>query len=190
MIRILSLLPFLLLLGEFQTPKQKLEIETVQSKNDTIFWAKEMKLTRADFHAPEPRRTPYAGYSTTVILMDYEVESQQKKLIQAKFNIRAGFNKKKSWISESSRSNPDRILMHEQVHFDISELTARRLRVSLEKNRFSANFRKEIAQIYEDQIEKGQEMQEKYDRETKHGLDREKQKQWELKVSQLLEEEV
>ena len=81
------------------------------------------------------------------------------------------------------------MLMHEQLHFDISELTSRRLKAQLEKKRFTENFRREIREIYDSEIAKGEEMHERYDEETRHGLSKEKQKAWEIKIQALLEEE-
>ena len=156
---------------------------------DTLYWSKDYKLTRADFYADEPRRTPYAGFSYTIILLDYEVESLKTNRIVPKFSIKAAFNRRKSWISPSSLASPDRVLKHEQLHFDISELTARRLKSKLLKKSYTSNFRKEINEIYKEEINKGEKMQASYDQETDHGLIYKKQEQWEVKIQALLEKE-
>ena len=189
MIRILSLLPIFMLGFISISPVKQADGNLIHSKNDTLFWNEGLKLSRADFFGKEPKRSPYAGYSYTIILMDYEVESFDRRNIKPVFKIRSAFNRAKSWISESSKSNPDRVLMHEQLHFDISELTSRRLKARLEKKRFTENFRREIREIYDSEIAKGEEMQERYDEETRHGLSKERQKAWEIKIQALLEEE-
>ena len=76
--------------------------------------------------------------------------------------------------------------MHEQLHFDIAELTARNLRVALEKKVYTRNFRKEINEIYKREIRKGEEMQETYDEESNHGLHAKKQQDWANKVVKLI----
>jgi hypothetical protein len=46
----------------------------------------------------------------------------------------------------------------------------------------------QINQIYQKQIRLGDEMQERYDKETDHGLNRTKQVAWETKIARELQE--
>lgn len=176
----------LLVFGIFPNNKPIVH-EHLSANSDTIFWTPGYLLDRSDFKGSEPYRSEFAAYTYTIILMEYDVRSNNRDRIEPKFTIRAAFNQKKSWISKASQDKPDRVLMHEQVHFDIAEITARNLRSALEGKIYTRNFRKEISDIYNREIKKGEEMQEAYDEETNHGLRARKQHDWALKVKNLLQ---
>lgn len=182
---VLSSLMLVVLMGVSRPSKMHLAVEDA-SQHDTLYWENHAALSRSDFLGAEPSISQFAAYTYTIILMEYDVSTRREGVIQPNFKIQAAFNKKKSWISKSSLSSPDRVLKHEQVHFDIAELTARKLRKALQRATYTRNFRKEINAIYKKQIDLGEAMQEAYDEETRHGLDGRKQREWELKVEALL----
>jgi len=185
LLMIQSLMMFMLI-GMLPSNKS-IEHEHLSANPDTIFWEARNTLDRNDFRGSEPYISQFAAYTYTIILMEYDVRSKNRDKIEPKFSIRAAFNPKKSWISKSSKDKPDRVLMHEQVHFDIAEITARNLRNALESKVYTRNFRQEINIIYKREIRKGEEMQKAYDSETNHGLDAKKQQYWAIKVEKLIQ---
>jgi hypothetical protein len=182
---ILSSLGLFVLIGA-SNPSKTIDVPNDSSKHDTLYWENHAALSRSDFLGSEPYMSQFAAYTYTIILMEYDVTSNGNREIQPNFSISAAFNKKKSWISKASATSPDRVLKHEQVHFDIAELTARKLRKALHRATYTRNFRKEINSIYKQQIDLGEAMQEVYDEETRHGLDGRRQREWEMKVEALL----
>ena len=78
------------------------------------------------------------------------------------------------------------ILAHEQAHFDISELHARMLRKNLAGKKFSKKIKSEIEAIYEQIEQKRRAMQTKFDAETDHSRNVEKEMQWENFIAQQL----
>ena len=49
-------------------------------------------------------------------------------------------------------------------------------------------YQKNLAKIYDEVVEEKTEMQNDYDRETRHSINKEKQAQWIKKIEKLLEE--
>ncbi|MEO5742874.1 MAG: DUF922 domain-containing protein, partial [Vicinamibacterales bacterium] len=81
------------------------------------------------------------------------------------------------------------LLDHEQLHFDIAEVMVRKIRARFEgfKNACAdAGGTDPIQQIVADADREFQEEQQRYDRETSHGVDARAQQQWKRKVGALL----
>jgi hypothetical protein len=93
-----------------------------------------------------------------------------------RFKAHAIFDQKRSWVKEGK---PDRALLsHEQLHFDITEVYARKLMHKLNELRLSkkdkANVKKWQNRYWQAQLN----TQNLYDRESVHGLHVEQQKAW------------
>ena len=151
--------------------------------SDTLQWTPTKMLGWSDFKADAPR-SRFAAYTFTVITMDYSIKSSGKSL-KANFSITSAFNRQKSWVKNAPEAKSDAILRHEQLHFDIAELSARKLRKRLsELNLSRERYAKQIQAAYDEVIEAGDAMQKAYDEETAHGLLREEQERWAEKIKQ------
>ena len=83
----------------------------------------------------------------------------------------------------------DYILAHEQGHFDITEIFARRLNEALQNYQFNKRtFKKDIGQIYQAIVSEKEEYQRTYDAETDHSRNRKVQYDWLEKIDSLLAE--
>jgi len=83
----------------------------------------------------------------------------------------------------------DALLAHEQGHFDIEEIYARRLRKDLTLATFSTRtFQKTFKTICDNGIKQLDKAQEKYDKETNHSKNKEVQQQWLASIKKQLEE--
>jgi len=103
-----------------------------------------------------------------------------------KINVMAIFNTKKSFIM-AIHSNY--VLKHEQIHFDITELFARKIRKELlvyYKNNFNLDI-KVSYDIYKRQIKKYDLYEHEYDNETNYGRNIEQQSKWNRKIQKELE---
>ncbi len=73
----------------------------------------------------------------------------------------------------------DKILNHEQRHFDISEIYARKFkRKAIELCKKTTNIDSLLPQLFDHYHKKLRETQYKYDFETEHGMNKEMQKVW------------
>ena len=83
----------------------------------------------------------------------------------------------------------DYILTHEQGHFDIAEIFARKLNKLMKEYNFDWNtYRQDLKKIYQDVLDEKEDMQNKYDEETNHSINKEKQEEWLKKISGKLKE--
>lgn len=83
-----------------------------------------------------------------------------------------------SWFKPEAFGNK-KLLVHEQLHFDIAELHARQLRQQLATLQLTAeNYQKKIKKAHESMLKELRVMQWRYDSETIHGLREDEQRRW------------
>jgi len=83
----------------------------------------------------------------------------------------------------------DALLSHERLHFDISEFFARKLLVALNYP-YTNDYKNEINQVYQQMMDARKVMEETYDAQANHGLNKLKQAEWEIYVSGLLSKDL
>ncbi|WP_210465070.1 DUF922 domain-containing protein [Rufibacter roseolus] len=147
-----------------------------------IPWTVQKRLTWDDFAgSPAPTNQHHALTSTN---MEMKVKCENNQL---KFKVEAVFNPKESWTRNKTSVM---LLAHEQLHFDLTELHARQLRKRLKElpnacNRGAADLNRYASEAFE----KWHKEQDLYDRESRHGLDKDQQLEWiasvELRLKQL-----
>lgn len=99
--------------------------------------------------------------------------------------MHAHFYPGQSWYKPKLADN--HVLSHEQFHFNITELYARKFRQRISLLETSNNIKKELNQLYKIiKMELG-EMQNKYDNESNYSRDVENQAKWEVFVTSELE---
>jgi hypothetical protein len=147
-----------------------------------ITWSPSRKLNWDDYKGkPKPR---FAAAST-VYSMGRDITEEDGKL---KASIEAYFYCNDSWKKEQWIN--DEVLAHEQKHFDIVELYARKLRKQIAAIQFldlkSAEIR--IDSMYKVISEEMDAYQDKYDEATDGSMNGDAQRKWIKKIdSELLE---
>jgi hypothetical protein len=160
-------------------------------------------LAPEDFTGPVPDPVPVQdgnvirAFTTTEFQIEYRYRVQRKgreyRLTATEFEFIASVVPGKSWTSATI---DDRLLGHEQGHFDISELFARR--VTREYGRLlkagslkgsgktEEEARKQMAALalekFQPHLEEWRLEQQRYDQETMHGSDPTKQQEWRRKI--------
>ncbi|QKG52076.1 DUF922 domain-containing protein [Hymenobacter sp. BRD67] len=100
----------------------------------------------------------------------------------------ASFDPATSWVRDPARMTPA-LLRHEQLHFDIAEVYARRLRQQLGALRVACDqLGTTFDRVSQAAYSAWQQAEDAYDRDTNHGLLHERQAQWEAQVQQQLRE--
>lgn len=148
-----------------------------------IEWSESKKLTWADFQGTEPRGQDYAASSSTGISFTYSVKRYGDDM-DLDYSVKCHFYPEESWYDRSSASAY--ILKHEQTHFDISELHARILRKLISEASFSKDLKIEIKAIYKEVEKQRGKMQHRFDTETNHSINKEKEFLWEEFVTKKL----
>ena len=164
----------------FQTNTITETSRTPSSKpnTDTLYWNDGVKLSWDDFKGKSNNSGGYAALTYTVIALDYDINSNGQTF-NPTFTVKCAFLKSKSWVKRNDpKSKTPEILAHEQLHFTIAEITARKLRRNLKAMQYTKNYKKEINEIYNKTLDEGEKMQQRYDKETNHSIDKEAQKRW------------
>jgi len=77
----------------------------------------------------------------------------------------------------------DDLLVHEQTHFDLTELYARKLRKQLSETKFTrSNPSKESFPIFKEMQKQYRDRQDLYERETDFSLNTAKQAEWTARI--------
>ena len=149
----------------------------IMGKNDSILWNENYKFTWEDFKAEPRAQVDAVALTVSGISFSYSLSQNNDGDYQYETFVEAHFYPEKSWYKPEVSNG--HILLHEQLHFDLTELYARKLRKRIAETKFSENIRAELNQLNDD-INKELEMaQNKYDLETNHSINIEAQKQWE-----------
>ena len=145
-----------------------------------IPWTVERPLTWHDFQC-SPKRSGDAVASTSTSLgIAYHIKNYVLT-----YEITCNFSKTKSW----GLVKTPYILAHEQAHFDITEIYARKLHQSLMEYEFDQRtYKKDINTIYQQIVAEKEAFQEAYDKETDHSRNKRIQYEWLERIDNILVE--
>ncbi|GHB82109.1 hypothetical protein GCM10007390_41480 [Persicitalea jodogahamensis] len=163
--------------------KLVLKDEPPSDQADTVFYHPDKKLTWLDFQGKSNR--PGSKYAAAVFSsMSYEGNSRMAdNYLQATISLKVFMVRSMSWGREEARNTYT--LAHEQTHFDITRIIAERFKERLKK--VDLTIEDYDSQIQYEFLEAFREMnteQEKYDAETRHGLNTTTQAAWSRKVQE------
>jgi len=143
-----------------------------------IDWKASRKLTWDDFKGKVVPNSSNAALSSTSIHFSYGYGDKGFT-----YSISCQFDKNRSWV----RVRNNYILAHEQAHFDIAELHARKLKKAISKYRYNENtVSDDLNNIYEDIMNQHHDAQSKYDKETDHSRNPDQQAFWLKKIREEL----
>lgn len=150
-----------------------------------IQWSSNRPLTWADFAGVPQLRGRTAAVTTYVLW--WKADCGRDGFA---FEVVSGFVRERSWVKPSVLSRYEesrRALEHEQTHFDLSEVHARRMRQALGRLRRPCEMtEEELYDAVSPIVLDDQRAQATYDRETAHGLDRLQQAAWDENVARQL----
>jgi predicted secreted Zn-dependent protease len=148
---------------------------TGKEQANLVEWNATRKLTWEDFKAaPDPASTN-AALTSSSINVEFGYDDQELQ-----FTIKCRFDKNKSWV----RVRNNEILAHEQGHFDMAELHARRLNKALNGYKFnSKTVSEDVNRIYDSVMTLHHAAQSEYDKETDFSRNKEKQAIWQKKIT-------
>lgn len=150
--------------------------------NSIIIWKKDRKINWNDFLS-ENSCQKQKGAGTAINIEFYPKKfncAQVEKIV-----VIAQMNKLESWVKDKSVE----ILNHEQTHFDIAELYARKIRNAIQEfiEEIEGCDLQGVAEIYYRLEAEHWQTQFLYDEETKHSINSEKQQEWNIKIADSLE---
>jgi hypothetical protein len=149
---------------------------TIRSNNSTfISWDETRKLSWQDFRGAVSR-TSHAD-AATAISISARPFYHKKRLF---YDVNAYFIPEQSW----SKAKSAQLLRHEQLHFDIAELYARKVRKKISEYRQMGiqdlgEYNRAISSI----LQESNRIDVQYDFSTFHGALTEKQARWEKEIN-------
>lgn len=152
-----------------------------QIKNEGLLnWDPSRKLSWADYKGTPDRSSDAAASTTTYLGIEYNISSNS-----VRYTIQSLFSLTRSWGLHKT----DYILSHEQGHFDIAEIFARKLNKEMSEYKFNrATCQQDLDKIYKKILQEKERMQNDYDDETSHSIKTDKQAEWLKKISEKLSE--
>jgi hypothetical protein len=143
------------------------------TKND-LEWNEFYRLQWEDFKGtPGESAAGDAGTSVQIKAKPYMVKNE------VKYDVFVLFNRDKSW----SRDKSPQLLAHEQLHFDLGEVYARKIRKLItDYKKKGVNDVKAYNNVISQLLQESNEADRQYDIETLHGALSDKQAAWSKKI--------
>lgn len=141
-----------------------------------IEWNASRKLTWEDFSGtPSGDLMHHAAVTNCGFGYSSNKVTAFKKPVLTVTNV---FNPNLSWV-QPSQINRRQLLEHEQLHFDIAELYARRLRKEFSTSRITyTNLKRKTESIFDKVYQDYLKRQEAYEKETDYSLNTQNQLEW------------
>lgn len=174
----MGLLKYILVLGVGAT----LSFAGLQEE-ETIEWTPENKLTWKNFKGKIPRNVRAAATTASGISYEFSTRFEGNEMM-VDYTVLTYFYPTKSWYKPKLCN--DLTLIHEQLHFDISELFARKMRKQMDSTVFTNNVKAEVKKIYRKILNELSDYQNVYDDQTNFSRDKEQQLLWIKKIREAL----
>lgn len=156
---------------------------SLAQEEEAILWHPELRLSWANFKAEPIEDSKIAA--TTASGLSYQFSTTQEDgKYELDYTISTFFYPDRSWYQP--KICDEVILSHEQLHFDISELFARKMRNIMDKTTFTKNVKAEVKAIYRQINKELAEFQQVYDNETNYSRNIEQQLSWNQKIKDAL----
>jgi len=145
-----------------------------------IPWSSYRRLNWNDFRSVPKRNTDAVASTSTSLGIAYQVKNSLLT-----YQVTCNFSKTKSWGLVKTAY----ILAHEQGHFDITEIYARKLHQALQSYNFNKrNYKQDVNQAYKKIVTEKEAFQEIYDKQTDHSRNKKEQAVWLMIIEKLLED--
>ena len=160
-------------------------IRNQMASHDAVAWSAARRLSWTDFQGIAPTRGDESALTAYSLFHGATCTGRTFE-----FKVMAGFLPRQSWVRPAVLANPttsSRTLRHEQTHFDLSEVHARRMR-----RYFAELFEpcmkttEELGSLAQRFVREEGAAQRKYDEETSHGRVPKKQAEWDAEVGRQL----
>lgn len=162
-----------------------------------ISWSEDRKLSMEDFQkiAEHRNKSEYSGQTWSGIEPEYNTDGNT-----IKYRVPALFDRDSSWMVYYDKKHSADLdvewmnhhactygLAHEQKHFDITELYARKIRRMFHEEVNRGNLAR-IDNMLDKYFREWEQCQDQYDRETEHSLDTAMQAKWNHKIQRMLDD--
>lgn len=145
-----------------------------------LFWTDGKKLTWNDFKGPVDSTAKEDAETTWHIDARYAGKGDTARMV-----VKCWFAPDESWVKKN-HLNAD-LLAHEQAHFDLAEVYARKLRKELASKTYTrTDLKTSFKSAHQQLIGECKKRQEQYDTETNHSIIKAKQTEWQKLIAKEL----
>lgn len=146
-----------------------------------ISWQESKKLTWQDFKAKPHNNSNAVATTASGITFGFSIKEENERVSDFTTEVRANFYPYHSWYKKEFASS--HVLDHEQLHFDITELHARKFGQRVENLSKSNNIKKQLKCLHRTIEMELQEMQHQYDSETNFSIQKTNQIKWQAFIA-------
>jgi len=150
---------------------------------EEVAWKPNINLSWKDFKGEVPQGSGAAATTASGISYRFSTYHEMGKM-KLDYEVYAFFYPTESWYKPEICN--DVTLSHERLHFDISELFARKMDKEIAQSTFTKNVKQEVRAIYKKTLRELNKFQNQYDLETDYSRNVPQQKRWIAKIQQAL----
>jgi len=153
-----------------------------QAENSKIFWNETSRLTWEDFQGTPLEKTLFHANTNTGLSYSWGLKGTSQRM-ELDYKVETFFYPTQSWVQPTSKN--EYLLKHEQLHFDISELHARKLRkilANVDVSKLNKDSRDYLNRIYEKIDKERSEMQNTFDKDSNHSLNIQNELRWQAYI--------
>lgn len=150
----------------------------------TINWSANRKLNWNDFKSPFKHEDDLNIAAQTFSAIRYKGIALTV-FGHGKIHVSTIFYCDSSWVDPNQKYRLD-LLEHEQGHFDLCEVYARKFRERIKENKLSVNNVADLDDVFYGIRNEYFKRQDLYDEQTKHGLNRKNQIEWTNEINEEL----
>ncbi|MFV0606105.1 MAG: DUF922 domain-containing protein [Niabella sp.] len=170
-----------------------LTMHAQKNKAAILYWQPDYVLQLTDFIivADDDSKIKNHNQAITRTGITYSLTSNpatRSFTVQLYATMHRKFSYIKKGVLKVAASGLENLLSHEQLHFDISELYARKAVRALSSKKFSKNYAKEINLIVQEFFNQAKQYQIQYDTETANGTNKTTQQDWNDRIRKQLQE--
>lgn len=152
----------------------------IAQDSPTLSWNHNYRLEWSDFTGKPTQQSNVVAVTASGISFSFSTKTTETRLIDYNFTVKADFYPEQSWCLKERINN--NILNHERLHFDITELFARKFRQRIKNTIFTMNISSEMERLHDAINAELEAMQNAYDVETSHSQHVDKQNEWQAKI--------
>ena len=149
---------------------------SIQKDEPIISWKESYRLSWLDFKAQPNNNVEAVAITASGITFGFSITQTSDKVVGFSTEVYAHFYPEQSWYKIEQADT--HVLGHEQLHFDITELHARKFRQHISLLKTSDTIRNELKQLHNAINKELAELQNKYDDETDYSRNVAAQTKW------------
>ena len=149
----------------------------VQKNEPVLSWSASNKLDWSDFKAFPDHKVSAVAVTASGITFGFSItKTDDNQVLSFDSEVSAHFYPEKSWFKPELADH--HLLGHEQLHFDITELHARKFREKITKLKDLSTVKQDLHNLNENINKVLAKMQNSYDNETDYSRNEDAQANW------------